>query len=460
MRKRTKRTLKIMLVLGSLLSIYSFLAGMAQVGFGSAPYSPYNEGDRGLSKLKHTLHNEGYTSKTIISSIRVLSRMDKTGVLLIVGPTTPYDSQEAVQLLLDFIRRGGSVLIADDFGRANSLLEKIWNLVSFATEYRFKVLFNTSSVLCDATSYTKSPARPVITNFSGQDGILSDQIDAVQTSFPTTFSLKMNDTTTVVPGSWGLMRTSKSSWLERDLSAARKGKAKPNRNEWGNVTFPLALPLSLGKGKVLMLSDPDILSNELLNTKDNKAFALEVIDWLSATSPTDRIIFDESHHSFLPYDPFFGLTLWFGALTMISSSWILAPLIPLLTFIFIARYLPRRKRFRARTLRHKKRKAAGPSFFESKVEGYMRTKDYTSAAATLLNRLLSKLSNRYSLQLEETEDLIEVLPKLRSDLSTKKLTSIKELLKTLQRIAEGAKPSKEEFQSLIEKYKHVKALLF
>lgn len=458
MRKRTKRTLKIILVLASFFSVSSLLAGMTKVGSGSAPYSSFNEGDRGLSKLKNTLHNEGYNSKTIISSIRVLGRMNKTGVLLIVGPTTPYGSQEVVHLLLDFIRRGGSVLIADDFGRANSLLKEIWNLANLATEYQIEILFNTTSVLCDAASYEHSPARPVITNFGG--GIpLSEGVNEVQTSFPTTFTIKSNGTTTYLP--MGFLRSTDKSWLESDLASARKGNAEPDPNEWGGVHFSLGISLSLGQGKLLMLSDPDILSNALIkNEKDNKIFSKNIISWLASTTSSDLVIFDESHHSFLPYDPFFGLNLWFSTLTLVSSSWIIAPLIPLLTFIFIARYLPRREKFRARTLRHKRRKATGTSLFESKVEGYMGTKDYTSAASTLLNRLLRKFSNRYSLQLEGTEDLLEELPKVRSDLATKDLTSIRELLQSLKQIAEGERPSEEKFQSLVKKYMNVKDLLF
>lgn len=90
----------------------------------------------------------------------------------------------------------------------------------------------------------------------------------------------------------------------------------------------------------------------------------------------------------------------------------------------------------------------------------MGTKDYTSAASTFLNRLLRKFSNRYSLQLEGTEDLLEELPKVRSDLATKDLTSIRELLQSLKQIAEGERPSEEKFQSLVKKYMNVKDLLF
>lgn len=472
MRRSTLKILKILLVLGCVFSLYPLLAGVSGIGLGTSPYSSYNKGKDGLSELKEYLEEEGYESETLLSSLKTLSRINKTGVLIIAGPTTSFGFQEVLTLLLDFVFKGGSVLLADDFGKANTLLETLWDLSQFGgddsqQERQMKISFNTSSVLCDAESYDKSPARPTIKNFDDRLGIIDEQVGEVQTSFPTTFTLEVNSSSTVTktifPAEAGLMSSTASSWLESDLSSARKGAAEPEPGEWGGTRCTLGVPFPLGggMGRILLVSDPDIFSNALFGEpdNDNDVFSKSIIDWLSETTGSNLIIFDESHHSFLPYDPLFGLSLWFDLLTMVSASWILAPLVPLLTFIFIMGYLPRRKRFRAVTLRHTERKAKGRSLFQSKVKRYTTEKKYRSAASTLLDLLTRAVSRRYSVEIETTEELLDRIPEIRPDLKSDELSSVKKLLTTLNRAKEGGKFGREAFIEVMDNYESVKDFL-
>lgn len=464
MRRRTLKTLKLILTLGCIFSLWPLIGGITGIGFGSSPYSPHNKGREGLSEFKGNIEEEGYKTSTIVSSLKVLSRMNKTGVLVINGPTTSYGLQEVLNVLLDFVRKGGSILIADDFGKANTLLKHIWNLaLGPVAQTDFSILFNTTSVLCDAKSYQGSPARPtIVKNFDRN--IIDPEVKRVQTNFPATFSLKVNETTTVLPPQFGLMTSTNSSWLENDLSSARRGTAEPSPSEWGGVAFPLAVPLPLGKGmgRIMLVSDPDIFSNRLMNSKknDNTLFSMNIIRWLSATAESGLVIFDESHHSFMPFDPFFGLGLWFSNLTMLSSSWILAPLIPFLTFVFIIGYLPHRKRFRAIILRHEERKATSPSIFSSKVTRYMRRNEYSSAISNLLGVIIRRFSRQYSVEIDGAEELIERLPEFRPGLE-ENISHIKSFLNTLREVAEGRKKlSKKEFINIMKTYREVKDLLF
>ncbi|NIQ06324.1 MAG: hypothetical protein GWO20_11555 [Candidatus Korarchaeota archaeon] len=470
MRRSTLKILKILLVLGCVFSLYPLLAGVSGIGLGTSPYSPYNKGKDGLSKLKRYLKGEGYESETLLSSLKTLGRINKTGVLIIAGPTTPFGFQEVLTLLLDFVLKGGSVLLADDFGKANTLLEALWELSQFGgdgsqAERQMKISFNTSSVLCDAKSYDKSPARPTIKNFDDRLGIVDEQVDEVQTSFPTTFTLEVNSSSTVTktifPAEAGLMSSTSSSWLESDLSSARKGAAEPEPGEWGGIPCTLGVPLPLGggMGRILLVSDPDIFSNALIDKKDNWLFSKSIIEWLSESTSSNFLIFDESHHSFLPYDPLFGLSLWFDLLTMVSASWILAPLVPILTFIFIMGYLPRRKRFRAVTLRHTERKAKGLSLYQSKVNRYTSEKKYRSAASTLLDLLTRAISRRYSVEIETTEELLDRISEIRLDLKSDELSSVKKLLTTLNRAKEGGKFGRDAFIEVMENYESVKDFL-
>lgn len=464
MRDSTRNTLTLILALAFICSLYPLTASFADIGFGSSPYSPHNGGHQGTSALKNSLKRRGYKTKTIISSLKVLSRINKTGVLMVVGPTKSYATQEVLNILLDFVYNGGSILLADDFGSGNSLLQSLWELLP----NEVSIQFNTSSVLCDAENYQKTPARPSIQNFRDPYGIFEEfniEEDHVQTSFPTTFGLQVNGTTTVVPSELGFLSSGTSSWLESDLSSARRGKAKPSSYEWGGIKFSLGLafPSMAEGGRILVLSDPDIFSNHLIRKQDNSnmVFATDVISWLSQTTSSKVIFFDESHHSFLPFDPFFGFNLWFSVLTMFSSSWIIAPLIPFLGFIFIMGYLPNRKSFRPVTLRHKARLAKGTSLYRSKVKRYLESKNYQAAATNLLNLLTRRIARAYSIEIDDPTQLDSIILQLRPDLNTNEEKSLKKMVDLLKKsLREEKKISKREFTSLMVIYKELKGKLF
>ncbi|MHA2253071.1 MAG: hypothetical protein ACXAD7_22095 [Candidatus Kariarchaeaceae archaeon] len=196
-------------------------------------FSIYSESYDGLSVVRTQLENTpgtGGVSKygvtNIISNLNVLNRFNGSGVLLIVGPASNFDLTETISVIL-FLLKGGSVIIVDDFGTGNDILDPIFsafeNIDKFAeqsTDLGFEVPsftdileqegeadgdsgdggdggtidpledpfssdlasdssssftdllgdlivrfgFNTSGILMDAGSNTLSPTRPLITD--------------------------------------------------------------------------------------------------------------------------------------------------------------------------------------------------------------------------------------------------------------------------------------------------------
>ncbi|MEM2726764.1 MAG: DUF4350 domain-containing protein [Archaeoglobaceae archaeon] len=173
------------------------------------------------------------------------------GVLIVVNPTIEFSSSEAEEVK-KFLEKGGTVFIADDFGTANSLLEKIGLKVRFSRE-----------VLRDIF-YDKNENFTVVVRIEGE---LSKGVD----------NLKLNVPSAII-GAQGEILTSRAS-VVRDMRS-----------------YPILSELKYGNGRVVLFSDPSALMNDML--QENKQFALNLIEYLG----NGTFYFDEAHRADLnPY---------------------------------------------------------------------------------------------------------------------------------------------------------------
>lgn len=98
-------------------------------------FSIYNIEYDGLSIVRNDLesitNSRGtaslYRTTSLISNLNALNRFNGSGVLVIVGPAANFDATETFSVLL-YLLRGGSLIIADDFGTGNQILEPIFDL--------------------------------------------------------------------------------------------------------------------------------------------------------------------------------------------------------------------------------------------------------------------------------------------------------------------------------------------
>ncbi len=98
-------------------------------------FSIYNTGYDGLSIVRNDLesitNSRGtaglYNTTSLISNLNALNRFNGSGALVIVGPAANFDATETFSVLL-YLLRGGSLIIADDFGTGNQILEPIFDL--------------------------------------------------------------------------------------------------------------------------------------------------------------------------------------------------------------------------------------------------------------------------------------------------------------------------------------------
>ncbi len=72
----------------------------------------------------------------------------------------------------------------------------------------------------------------------------------------------------------------------------------------GDVTAPSAVGFTLGRGRVVVVADPDLLRNDVLRRCEwgADAIALRMLEWLRAGGPAARatLVFDEYHQGFGP----------------------------------------------------------------------------------------------------------------------------------------------------------------
>ncbi len=132
-----EKSLKLKGYLQVTLLIFVFVVGVAPIflsytSSSSQTYSIYSTAYDGLSVFRQSLESvktgsglPQYKTENLVSNLNALNRVNKSGVLMVIGPSASYDDTEFMSLLL-FLLRGGSLVIADDFGSGNQILEPLF----------------------------------------------------------------------------------------------------------------------------------------------------------------------------------------------------------------------------------------------------------------------------------------------------------------------------------------------
>lgn len=159
-------------------------------------FSIYNTNWNGLSDFRSILTQDhpNVQIKDLLGSANALNRLNEStgqdaGSLVIMGPKVPYDFSEGLAIML-YAAKGGRVLIADDFGSANDILNYFSFLISSLSNTlgsETTTLFGinpssqlqcttnrtnpfpiigiaiNNSLLIDTQSFYQSPVQPVFT---------------------------------------------------------------------------------------------------------------------------------------------------------------------------------------------------------------------------------------------------------------------------------------------------------
>lgn len=186
-----------------------------------------------------------------LTSLEALPHPGNT-TLFIVGPSTGFTDAEAQQVA-DYLGRGGTLVLMDDFGTGNQLLSKLG----------LPPMFHPGLVLKDPLFRDKDSLMPVI----------------VPEGYPGVQRLVLNYAAVLrdVPEASVTARSSPFSYTASTIDEA-PGRLEPS---------PVAAKLGYGEGALLLISDSSIFINSMINRGDNRRL-------LQAIAQRDTLI-DEAH---------------------------------------------------------------------------------------------------------------------------------------------------------------------
>jgi hypothetical protein len=248
----------------------------------TADFSIFNSGWNGTSELAVSAYEAGkfapsFTTRATGTDLEVVQLgFDKIGLdptastLVVIGPTLGFTADEG-RIVGDFVRAGGVLLLADDFGTGNQLLEGMGSSTRI------------SGVLVMDLAFDKKPEFSVC--FDLQTDPLTRNVSSILLNYPS--SIITNSATTSA-----IAFSSIASWQdvngnnERDLDEP-------------SGPFVIMAREELGNGTVIVLSDPSVLINGMAKYLNNSALDENVIAQICTGRAS--VFFDESHRDF--FDP-------------------------------------------------------------------------------------------------------------------------------------------------------------
>jgi len=199
-------------------------------------YHPRNLGWNGCSKIASFAEN----MKLLLSYDRPLPT--ELSLLAIIGPSVEFSRRESSNIR-SFLKYGGTVLLADDFGTGNSLLEALEVPAKFSKK-----------PLADLLYYEKEPSFPLIIDFAQSQ--VTVNVSAIVLNHPT--YIEIRDSNFVAR----LALSSMFSFI--DLN--RDNRPEPNATI---DSYPVLASASIGEGLLVLVSDPSMFMNEMIDLNDN-----------------------------------------------------------------------------------------------------------------------------------------------------------------------------------------------
>ncbi|WP_273836295.1 DUF4350 domain-containing protein [Halococcus sp. PRR34] len=231
----------------------------------SAAFGSYNDAWDGASELREQAEATGADGEIVRSTDRYANASPTGTVAVVLSPESGYGPRETDRLR-SFVRDGGTLLVAEDFGQhTNPLLD--------AVGARARV---TGQLLRDEQYNYRSTALPIARNVS--NATVMEGVDG----------LTLNHGSPVSPnGATVLASTSAVAYVDTNRNADLD-----DQDRIGSA--PVATSESVGDGRVIVVGDPSLFINTMLDRSGNRAFVRSVF------GAHERVLLDYSHASGLP----------------------------------------------------------------------------------------------------------------------------------------------------------------
>ena len=240
-----------------LIALTIVTVGMLVVATGTSTsaFGSHNSGWDGASELRSKASDTGAKVDLVRDTSSYTSVNQKETVAVILSPKEPYSPTDKSRVKA-FVRDGGTVVVAEDFGSySNGLLGAIG--ASTRVDGR---------LIRDKRQYYQSPALPIVRTTSSDSYLGANE------------RLTFNYGTALRPnGATVLAKTSKYSYFD----------SNNNQTLDSNETLgsrPVATTERIGDGRVIVVSDPSLFVNAMLDRSGNEAFVRRDIQWAQKRS--------------------------------------------------------------------------------------------------------------------------------------------------------------------------------
>jgi len=235
-------------------------------------FSIYNTGWTGCSQLARRLYESGkevFPLHAPFSQFRDRLEYRETA-LLVIGPTRPFAKVDS-SFIAEFARGGGTLIVADDFYEANTLLQGLGIEARLSASPVGDLSFRKDPFVLDC--YSVDAGHPLT---SGVSSFVLNYPAAITGPLP--------------PGARVIATTSSMSWL--DLNGDRIWQ----RTSETQGPFPVLVTIPYGDGEVILLSDPSIFINDMISRPGNDQLVRNLVSHLTSAD-VRRVYLDEEHHT-------------------------------------------------------------------------------------------------------------------------------------------------------------------
>ncbi|MBD3196786.1 MAG: hypothetical protein GF317_17145 [Candidatus Lokiarchaeota archaeon] len=466
-----------------IIFIFAFIPIFSPIidgGVNDHNFSIYNSGWNGASDFRKTVQNEGFEVMSIQSSLSATERLNKSALLVLLGPNQYYNPLFEIPYFVDFFSSGrNSLLLCHDHGTTSTLLWEIFiaSALNLNSTENIPVTLFPDGYLRDNASYDTNPLFPIITQFDDPNGYFTSGVNEILLSKASAAA----GGPLVDQFGWKVLaRSSESySYVDKNLDGQYNydddyldltfmAGAVPIPEEY--LKLPLGHPFTpavfmykdLGNSRVFVSSDASLWNNELINQAgyDNKQLAVNVINWLTRQDQGDSknnwiIAYDEAHirpeySRDLSSAGIYGFIMQY--IIHLSTNPITAWIYPLLAIYSLRKYLPKKdekkekKKIQEEEEKEEKIRFRTSSFFAKKIEWYREKNQYKKALLLLNRRLDRKLHTQLGDKKITTDNVINLVTSKEPNINKSKLKRISKFMDTIIATKYGKNKIKDEIE--------------
>ncbi len=272
--------------------------------------------EKGFSKTKDALENEGYEIKTILLA-REKEIPEDASVFIVNGPKKDLLKSEA-EKIEEYIDSGGKALLLIDPGNFQNI-EKLVN--DYGIILGNNIIVDKMSQLLGADFRT-----PVVSKY--EDHPITKDFNVI-CFFPLCRSVDLRTNAKEGVTSQILAKTGEGSWAETDINMLDKGKAifekdKDKKGPIGVIAISdLKIKDSDKMGRMVVFGDSDFISNPYINLSGNKDLFLNTVSYLAEEEDLISIRPKKSEDIPLSLTTKQGDTLFIVSVVIIPASIIL-----------------------------------------------------------------------------------------------------------------------------------------